>query len=393
MPAEPPDLRQRPRGAALWQLGFRPFYALASVFAAVSIASWSAQFAGWLDRPYLAGPLWHAHEMVFGFALAVIVGFLFTAGRNWSNEPTPTGARLALLALLWLAGRVLVVTPFGIAAAVVGPMFPLASAAALAVPLWKGGNQRNYFFVAVLLAMATADLAFHLSRLGVLQVEPGLAVRVALDVVLLVMAVMAGRVIPMFTNNGVAGAGAVSVAWLDKAALGLLAILAVTDAAEMQAGAIVVLTAGAALAHAARWLLWRPWRTLRAPLVWSLHVAYAWIPVHLAMRSAVALGWPAASAATHALTVGAIGGLTVAMMTRTSLGHTGRRLLAQHWEALVYLLVAAAAIVRVVVPIASPRSTLAAIVVSAGLWSAAFLLFAVTYGPMLVRSRIDGKPG
>ena len=118
-------------GFALWQLGFRPFYLLASAFAALSIGLWALQFAGWLGQPYLHGPLWHAHEMLFGFTLAVIVGFLFTAGRNWSGLPTPTGLPLAALAALWVAARVLVLTPFGWAAALANVAFPLAAAKGL----------------------------------------------------------------------------------------------------------------------------------------------------------------------------------------------------------------------------------------------------------------------
>src|SRR5678816_3512410 len=157
---EPPATQAR--RFALWDLGFRPFYLLASTFAALSIPLWALQFSGALGHAYLAGPLWHGHEMLFGFALAVIVGFLFTAGRNWSNQPTPTGGLLAALTLLWLAGRVLVLTPFGWAAALVNAAFPLAAAIALAVPFIASGNKRNYFFVALLLLMSLATLAVHL---------------------------------------------------------------------------------------------------------------------------------------------------------------------------------------------------------------------------------------
>jgi len=164
----------RPRGAppsggfALWQLGFRPFYLLAGGFAALSVPLWALQFAGWLPRPYLHGPLWHAHEMLFGFVLAVIVGFLFTAGRNWSGQPTPTGAALAALALLWLAARVLVLTPWGWAAAAANVAFPLAAALGLARPLHAAGNRRNYFFVGLLALLGVAALALHLGALGLL---------------------------------------------------------------------------------------------------------------------------------------------------------------------------------------------------------------------------------
>ena len=167
MPIQEP---QRPAveatGFALWRLGFRPFFLLASMFAALSIGLWAAQFAGWLPRPYLSGPVWHAHEMLLGFTLAVMVGFLLTAGRNWSMRPTLTGLPLAALALLWVAGRVLVLTPFGWAAAIVNAAFPLAAAAALAVPFWAARNRRNYFFVGLLVLMSAADLGVHFSQLG-----------------------------------------------------------------------------------------------------------------------------------------------------------------------------------------------------------------------------------
>ncbi|MEI6737799.1 MAG: NnrS family protein, partial [Pseudomonadota bacterium] len=143
---------------ALWALGFRPFYLLASSFAAFSIALWALQFAGVLGQPYLAGTMWHAHEMLFGFTLATLVGFLLTAGRNWSNQPTPTGVTLAALALLWVAARVLVLTPYGWAAAIANTAFPLTAAVALAIPFLAARNRRNYFFVVLLVLMAAASL-------------------------------------------------------------------------------------------------------------------------------------------------------------------------------------------------------------------------------------------
>ncbi|MDB5914577.1 MAG: NnrS, partial [Ramlibacter sp.] len=161
---EPP--RRAPAGLALWQLGFRPFYLLAGAFGALSIALWGLQVAGWLGAPYLPGPMWHAHEMLFGFALPVIVGFLFTAGRNWTNQPTPTGWPLAALALLWLAGRVLVLTPWGWASALVNAAFPLAAAVILGIAFFKAGNRRNYFFVALLAALSLATFAVLLDALG-----------------------------------------------------------------------------------------------------------------------------------------------------------------------------------------------------------------------------------
>ncbi len=382
-----------PAGFALWQLGFRPFFLLASSFAAVSIALWAAQFAGWLPHPYLSGPLWHAHEMLFGFTLAVMVGFLFTAGRNWSNRPTPTGLPLAALALLWVAGRVLVLTPLSWAAAIVDAAFALAAAAALAVPLWAARNRRNYFFVGLLVLLGAANLGIHLSQLGLWNVPAGLGVQIALDMVLFTMAVMAGRVIPMFTNNGVPGAGATCHALLDRVALGLVLVLLAADLLRWHGAGLAAIALCCAAAHALRWALWKPWQTWRTPLLWVLHAAYAWIPLHLALRAAAEVGWVNASVATHALTVGAVGGLVIGMMTRTARGHTARPLRADGFDVACYALIGAAALVRVGLPLAAPAWTMPAILCSAVLWSAGFGLFAVRYWPVLSRPRLDGKPG
>ncbi|ABM39265.1 NnrS family protein [Polaromonas naphthalenivorans] len=386
VPAAPPP------GFALWELGFRPFYLLASVFAALSIGLWALQFAGWLGQPYLAGPMWHAHEMLFGFTLAVVVGFLFTAGRNWSGRPTPTGVPLMALAALWVAGRVLVLTPFGWAAAVANVAFPLAAAVGLAIPFIAARNQRNYFFIGLLLLMAAAVLGVHLAQLGAVQLPGWIGIQVALDVVLFIMAVMGGRVIPMFTNS-IPGVKAIKRAWLEKAALGSSLALLLADVLPLHGLPLALLAGFCAAAHLARWALWQPWKTRRTPLVWVLHVAYFWIPVHLALRGLAEMGWVAPSIAIHALTVGAIGGLVIGMMTRTALGHTGRPLKAGRADVACYLLVLAAALVRVLVPLLAPAQLVNAVIGSAALWSGGFALYAVGYWPVLTRVRADGKPG
>jgi uncharacterized protein involved in response to NO len=172
----------------------------------------------------------------------------------------------------------------------------------------------------------------------------------------------------------------------------VLAIL-LADALQLHGGWLAALCLVAALAHLARLALWQPWKTLRTPIVWILHAAYLWIPVHLALRACAELGQVPTSAAIHALTVGAIGALVLGMMTRTARGHTGRPLAAGRAEVACYSLVLLAAIVRVFVPLAAPEHTVAAIVCSAALWSAAFGVYAVRYWPVLTRPRLDGKPG
>jgi uncharacterized protein involved in response to NO len=389
---------EEPAGAptarfALWELGFRPFYLLASTFAAVSVLLWTLQMTGVLRQPYLAGPVWHAHEMLFGFTLAVIVGFLFTAGRNWTGRPTPTGASLAALAGLWLAGRVLVLTPFGWAAALVNAAFPAAAAIALAIPFIAARNKRNYFFIALLLALSVAALGIHLAQLGTVTLPAWAGIRLALDVVLFILCVMGGRVIPMFTNNGVPGANAQRFAWLDWSSLALVLWVLGADLVRAPTQVLVVLGALAALAHALRWAFWKPWRTWRKPLVWVLHVAYFWIPAHLVLRTLAALEWTTASLADHALTVGAVGGLIIGMMTRTARGHTARPLTADGWDVACYALVLLAAVLRVALPLAAPATYPIAVLLSGLLWSAGFGLYTVRYWSVLTRARLDGQPG
>jgi uncharacterized protein involved in response to NO len=388
---EPPAPLQR--RFALWDLGFRPFYLLASVFAALSIPLWALQFSGLLTPAYLAAPVWHAHEMLFGFALAVIVGFLFTAGSNWTNQPTPSGPALAALAGLWVAGRVLVLTPFAWAAAVVNVAFPLAAAVALAIPFIKARNRRNYFFVGLLALMSVAAGFVHLAQLGVASLPPWVGLQLGLDVVLFIVSVMGGRVIPMFTNNGVPGASATRWPFVEKAALGLVLALLAADAGGIKGVPLAVVAAMACLAHVIRWALWQPWKTLKVPLVWVLHLAYFWVPAHLALRALAELGVVATSSATHALTVGAVGGLVIGMMTRTARGHTARPLRADRFDTTCYVLVSLAAVVRIALPLLAPGYTLVAVQCSATLWSAGFGLYAARYWPWLTRARLDGKPG
>ncbi len=380
-------------GFALWNLGFRPFYPLPSLSTAISIQLWAAQSSGWLPFAYLLGPLWHGHEMLFGFTMAVVAGFLLTAVRAWTGEPTATGAPLMALAALWVAGRVLVLTPLGMLAALVNAAFPVALAVAIAIPLWRARNVRNYFFVGLLMLMGGLVAALHCALLGVVELPSRLGLVLGLDVMLFIMAVMGGRVIPMFTNNGVPGAGAVRHALVEKLALGSVLLLLVADVLQLPPGIIAAIALASAIAHGVRLYLWRSWRTVFTPLVWILHAAYAWIVVHLALRGLSGEAGIADSYAIHALTTGAIGGLTLGMMTRTARGHTARPLAADGWELTCFLLIQVAAVVRVFGGMVSSALYLPSLQVSAVLWSAAFGIYAVRYWPILSRARLDGKPG
>ena len=378
---------------ALWNLGFRPFYLLASIFAALSILLWICQYTGYLPAAYVRSPAWHGHEMLFGYTLAVVAGFLLTAVGNWTGKPTPTGAALMSLAALWIAGRVLVLTPYATAAAIANVAFPVALAIGIGKAVVQSRNRRNYFFLALLMLLALAVLAFHLSHLALLPWAERASLQVGLDVVLFIMTVIGGRVIPMFTNNGVPGAQARRQPLVEKFALGGVLVLLLVDLLPVPSLLVAVVALVLALAHAVRLYLWRPWRTRRVPLVWVLHVAYGWIVVYLMLRGLAEIGLVGQLFATHALTIGAIGGMTIGMMTRTARGHTGRALVADRFEIVCFVLIVFAAAVRVFGGMLLPSAYLTTVIVSGIGWSAAFALYAIRYWPVLSRARLDGKPG
>jgi uncharacterized protein involved in response to NO len=233
----------------------------------------------------------------------------------------------------------------------------------------------------------------HLARLGVVALPQRASLQVGLDVVLFIIAVMGGRVIPMFTNNGVPGTRATRHPLVEKVALGGVLALIAVDVLQAPPAVIAAVAAIAAGAHAVRLWLWQPWRTTRTPLVWILHASYAWIVVYLVLRALAATGHIAAPLATHALTIGAIGGMTIGMMTRTARGHSGRPLVADRYETACYALIQIAALVRVFGGIALPEFYRATVVVSGLCWSVGFAIYAIRYWPILTRPRLDGKPG
>jgi len=331
---------------------------------------------------------------VFGYALAVVIGFLFTAGRNWSGQPTPTGRPLMALAALWVLARVLVLTPWLWASLVVNLAVPWLAAWGLWRALHASENRRNYFFVGLLLAMGLASAAVHLSQAGVLPELaqlPGLPL--GLDLLLFMIAVMAGRVVPMFSNNGVPGMRATRQPWVEKAALGSVLLLLALDLFAMDGVVLAAVLLLAALVHAGRLALWQPWKSWRNPLVWVLHLAYAWLPVHLLLRAAASLGWIASGPAIHALTLGVIGLVTLGMVTRTALGHTGRPLKAGATETVAYLSLLLATLLRVALPLLDPASLMLSVELSAALWSLSFALYLWRYTPLLLRPRADGQAG
>ncbi|HJU24903.1 MAG TPA: NnrS family protein [Casimicrobiaceae bacterium] len=378
---------------AVFRLGFRPFYLAASVFAALSIVLWAAQYSGWLRAPLIGGPLAHAHEMLYGYTFAVVAGFLFTAVRNWSGRPTPRGGLLAGIVAIWVAARVLAFTPFSVATICANVAFLLAVAGGIAVPLVQSGNRRNYFFVAIVAAAAIAEALTQLGSIGALAFPAMRGLQIGFDLVILIITIVTGRVIPMFTNNAIPQAGARRLPILEKVSIAIVLLVLAADLAGLSGAPLAGVLAFAAAVHSTRLGLWRPWRTLHAPLVWSLDLAYVWLPIHFALRAAAELGRAPLSLAIHALTVGAIGGLTLAMMTRTARGHTGLPLRADGADVIAYVLVFGAALLRVFGPLVAPPLQIGWIAVSALLWASAFGLYFIAYWPRLTMPRRDGKPG
>ncbi|MDH0141237.1 NnrS family protein [Aquipseudomonas alcaligenes] len=390
------DKRKAMAVAPILRLGFRPFFLLGAVLAALAIPLWIAALQGWaLPAPVGGWLAWHRHELVFGFAGAIIAGFLLTAVQTWTGRPSLSGRPLALLVGLWLLGRLSWWLPSAWPLLLFNLAFLLAVAGVMARLLWAVRQRRNYPIVLVLALLAAVDL---LNLLGVLLQHDAWqrqGSHAAIWLVAAMMTLIGGRVIPFFTQRGLGRLEMVQPwAWLDLALLvGTLLLALLTGAGLLLqphwGGAVLLLALG--LGHGIRLQRWFDRGLLRVPLLWSLHLAYAWM-----VLACLGLGlWHAGvavpfSQALHALTVGAMAGLILAMLARVSLGHTGRPLELPRGFAVAFVLLNLAALLRVLgVSFAyQPALWLAALA-----WGLAFAQFLYCYGPMLCRTRADGHPG
>ena len=386
------------RTSALAAKGFRPFFLLAAVFAALILPVWLLTLAGVLGTTrYVDAMSWHAHEMVFGFAMAVLAGFLLTAVGNWTGKETLVGAPLIAACALWAAGRVAMAAsnllPRG-APALLDLAFVPVLIVAIARPLVATRSFRNFVMVAALVVLWLADLYVHLDALGVTHGTSRRALLLGVDVVVLLMVVMTGRILPMFTRNGTGVMTVRGRPSLDKAAAFAMVVTAVTSVSGLDARVGAAAAAITAALLVLRGWTWGTKHTARIPLLWILHAGHAWIAVGLALRAAAALSTAVPPAiATHALTVGAIGSLTLGMMARVTLGHTGRALVATPAVTAAFALVSLAAVARVVGPLVDAASYRTFVFAAGIAWTAAFALFVMAYAPLLARPRVDGKPG
>lgn len=364
----------------LFSAGFRPFFLLASAWAALAVPVWLAAYVhGYTLRGPLPPLFWHAHEMVFGFGFAAVAGFLLTAIPNWTGRLPVRGTALAALVSLWLAGRIAMLVP---EVALLDLAFGAALILVVARELIAGGNWRNVPMLLALALLFSGNVMVHLHALDVASAAPE-GIRLGIATLSMLIALVGGRIVPSFTRNWLAKARLAPPApegRLDRIAL----VVTLVALAAWVAGAWFSswLLLGAGLALAARLSRWRGLSTVREPLLFILHVGYGWLALGL-----ILLGLdPASSAALHALTVGAIGTMTLAVMTRASLGHTGRALVAGRPTVAIYLLVTLAALLRVAGPFADAHALL--LTSLAGLaWSAAFATFALHYGTFLIGAR------
>lgn len=392
-------LSQQPSMEAFFALGFRPFYLLASLYAPVSLCLWVLVWSGKLDmEPMLPGSLWHAHEMLFGFVMAIVAGFLLTAVRVWTGRPTPGGWVLGGIVATWCAARCLMYVGPAELAATANIGFLLMCASGIARPIILARNWRNLFAPVLLLLFALVDsLFFAFGADLAVGLDPAGVPVLAADLLAFLVALVGGRVIPFFTASALPSVKPHRDPLLEKLSLGLLLGIAVLDAAILfsaQVSEILVASLlAAAICHTVRLIMWRPLATKATPLLWILMLSYGWLPIALILRVGADFGLLDPALAYHALFSGLVSGLIIGMITRTARGHTGQPLVAGRTDVIMFILAQVAAIVRVFMPMLFPGLLPELMYGAATLWAGAFLLYAVAYGPWLTRPRPDGKPG
>lgn len=380
--------RREYTGPALFSYGFRPFFLAGGLWAAFSILLWLPQYMGWFALPTAFGTLdWHIHEMLYGYVAAAIAGFLLTAIPNWTGRLPVSGWPLLGLAALWLAGRVAILFSAdisGIAAAAIDVSFLTALAAVASREIVAGKNWRNLRVLAVLGVLIAGNIVYHAEVL--MRGVADYGVRIAIAAVILLIALIGGRIVPSFSNNWLArnnpGRRPVSfsrfdITTLGTSALGLIFWIALP--ADPLTGTLFLL---AGILQAARLARWAGDRTLTDRLVLVLHVAYAFVPLgFLLIGASTFTDAVPTSAGIHAWTAGAIGLMTLAVMTRATLGHTGRALQAGPATQAIYALILMAAFLRIV---AAFNGSLALIGLAGAIWIAGFTCFVLFYGPLLI---------
>lgn len=388
---------KRVRGVALLQLGFRPFFLLAGLSSALLLFYWGFIFQTGSERLAYSPISWHGHEMIFGYVVAVVAGFLLTAAKNWTGKQTLNGATLMLLVLLWLAGRtgalMAEALPLWLISLIDLSFIPIL-AVAVAVPIVHARNYRNLVFIGILLIYAVANGMFHLGTNAVFNNGETIGIYTGLYTVILLISVMGGRVIPFFIERGLSnGFIAIKRKTIDVSSIALLIGFAILHIAGVDGRLTAAVALAAAIAHGIRLAGWYHHGIWRVPLLWVLVTAYGWIVLGLLLMVPAMLGQLSVMLAIHAITVGGIGLVTAGMMVRVSMGHSGRKLHAPDSLVLAFILLNIATVVRVLVPIVLPGLYSDAVFVSAMMWGIAFMMFVVRMAPVYWLPRTDGRPG
>lgn len=385
-------------GPALFAYGFRPFFLAAAAWAVADLLLWLASLAHGLDLPTAMPPVaWHAHEMLFGFAMAAVAGFMLTAIPNWTGRLPLSGRPLALLAGLWLAGRIATATSAWIgplAGAAIDLAFPAALLAVVVREVAAGRNWRNLPVCAGAAVLLAANLLTHLEPLGVADTA-GLGQRLAIGALAMLVALIGGRIVPSFTTNALRRQGAARLpaafGRFDRVLLAASVVAMAGWVAAPEWSLVGGLLVAAGLGHAVRLARWRPLATRGEPLLWVLHLGYAWLALGLVLLGADALRGSFGQHL-HALTAGCFPTMILAVMSRATLGHTGRELKAGRLTTAAYVLVGLGAVARVAAH-AFPAAYLSLVGFAGLAWAGGFALFLVVYAPMLLCPRPDGRPG
>ncbi len=381
----------------IFALGFRAFFALAGLAALVLIVFWNAMFKGtFMMEHYFPDNYWHAHEMLLGYAVAVIAGFLLRAVKNWTGKSTSTGDQLASLCLLWLYGRILPfyagLLPDALIALVDFAFLPVL-AYQVSKPIIQVKQYKNLVFIGLLLLLALGNGLIHGEMLGLQTNTATTGIQLIVATIIILILIIAGRVFPFFTERGIPGTLIIRNPMLDNLSIASAVIVFALQLFGIS-GTLLALAAIVAvavnLARLAGWYVQRIWYV---PLLWVLYAGYGWVVLGFILTVLSAYSVVLPSLALHAFTLGGIGVLTLGMMARVSLGHTGRALKASNAIAVAFVLINIAALFRVLLPIAMPHWYEVLIYVSTLFWLAAFSLFVFVYGPILTRARIDGQEG
>jgi uncharacterized protein involved in response to NO len=378
----------------LLSYAFRPFFLFNGIYAILIVLAWLMTLHG-IGLP-MATPLWHSHEMLIGFAMATVAGFSLTAVANWTGRPAVKGMPLALLVISWLAGRLAMMLYGWLPGSLIfllDMLFPVLLSILLGREIIDGRSQRNYVLVAIMVFVALLNVLYHL---GANQWLPGydrLAIYLLIHTIVVLVTIIAGRIVPAFTGNWLRSQGKtdmpVNSEMISQSALWLTIVVGLAASFKPMHPITGVLAFAAVLVHGFRLSRWKAFATTSNPLLFVLHVAYLWLPIAYALLGCAVFGWLfTPTAALHALTMGAVSSMVLAVTTRVALGHTGRLLQAARATVMAYWIFMIAVLIRVLGPFSGENYMMMIDLSGAG-WMLAFAIFTWVYWPILGRAKVD----